>query len=395
MDRILVTDAEERAVVAVARGLHQAGFQVTAAAGASARPVPGHWSRSVHERLLVPHPLEDEAGFLDALERAVLRGDYSVLVPGSDASLLAISRGRDRLEPHVRIALPPHAVVERSLDKLALISAASHHRLSSPVTIACHGTAAAIAGAESLGFPVILKPARSVFEVDGVRRRRGGVLVRDERALVGAVAQYGDPCLVQQREPGAVLSFAGVFANGCLLGEALSRYDRTWHPDSGSASFSQTIETPLWLRERATAVLEEIGWEGLFELELIEREEDLCAAIDLNPRPYGSLVLAIGAGANLPAIWCEQVLGREPERARARPGVFYRWEDGDLRHALWQVRHGSILAAARVLRLRRGVVHPHFALRDPGPFVARTLVLARSARARRGADTAGHNRVRS
>jgi cation diffusion facilitator CzcD-associated flavoprotein CzcO/predicted ATP-grasp superfamily ATP-dependent carboligase len=382
MDRILVTDAETRAGVAVARGLHEVGFQVTAAAGSSARPVASHWSRSVHERLLVPHPLEDEAGFLDAVERAVLRGGYSVLVPGSDASLLAISGGRDRLEPHVRIGLPPHELVERSLDKLALISAASHHQLTSPLTISCHGAADAVAAAERLGFPVVLKPVRSIFEVDGVWRRARGMLVPDERALEGAVADYGDPCLVQRRERGVILSFAGVFANGCLLGEALSRYHRTWRPDSGSASFSQTIETPLWLRERAAALLKEIGWVGLFELELIEREKGLCAAIDLNPRPYGSLALAIGAGANLPAIWCEQVLAREPERARARPGVFYRWEEADLRYALWQLRHRKILAAARVLRLRRGVVHPYFASRDPGPFVAEMLVLAKSARSR-------------
>jgi len=41
------------------RGLHRAGFHVAAAAGT--RLAPGHWSRSVDERLHVPHPLTDEA----------------------------------------------------------------------------------------------------------------------------------------------------------------------------------------------------------------------------------------------------------------------------------------------------------------------------------------------
>jgi predicted ATP-grasp superfamily ATP-dependent carboligase len=170
-ERILVTDGETRGILAAARGLHEAGFEVTAAAAASARPVPAHWSRSVHERFLVPAPLEDEAGFLDAVERAASVGRYSALVPGSDASLLAISRGRHRLKPHICCRLPPHNLVERSLDKLALVSVASRHGLNSPLTIVCQGRAEAVSAAGRIGFPVILKPVRSVFEVNGTRQR--------------------------------------------------------------------------------------------------------------------------------------------------------------------------------------------------------------------------------
>jgi predicted ATP-grasp superfamily ATP-dependent carboligase len=377
-ERILVTDGETRGSLAAARGLHSAGFQVIAAAAASARPVPAHWSRSVHERFLAPPPLEDESGFLDAVERAASIGGYSVLVPGGDASLLAISRGRHRLKRHVSCHLPPHHLVERSLDKLALDSVASRHGLAPPFTVVCHSTAEAASAAGTIGFPVILKPLRTVFEVDGTRRRMGAVLVRDSGRLDGAVAAYGGSCLVQRREPGAVLSFAGVVAEGRMLGRALSRYHRTWRPDAGGASFSQTIDTPPQLEEQVTSLLEDLGWEGLFELELIERSDGGHAAIDLNPRPYGSLALAIAAGANLPAIWCEYVLGREPRRARARPGVFYRCEDADISHALWDARHLRFRAAARILRLRRGVVHSHFGSWDPGPLVARVLFLART-----------------
>lgn len=360
----------------MARGLHKAGFQVTAAAAASARPVPGHWSRAVHERFLVPAPLEDEAGFLDAVERVLSGGGYSVLVPGSDASLLAISRGRHRLKSHVRARLPPHDLVERSLDKLALVSAASRNGLDAPFTIVCRGKAEAVSAAGGIGFPVMVKPVRSVFEVDGSLRRIGAGLVRDSRALERALVAYGGSCLVQRRESGAVLSFAGVFAEGRMLGKALSRYSRTWRPDAGGASFSQTIEAPLWLEERVRSLLEDVGWEGLFELELIERGDGGYAAIDLNPRPYGSLALAIGAGANLPAIWCEYLLGRDPGRVRARPEVLYRCEDADISHALWQARHGRLAAAALTLRVRRGVVHSYFEPGDPGPLLARLLFLA-------------------
>ena len=135
-NRILVTDAHARACLAVARGLHEAGFAVDAAAAERKRPAPAHWSRSVRERHLVPDPLEDPHGFLAMIEHLVAGGRYAALVHCGDASLLAISRGRDRLTPHLRLGLPPHEAVRRSLDKTALIAAASRSGLRTPDTIA-------------------------------------------------------------------------------------------------------------------------------------------------------------------------------------------------------------------------------------------------------------------
>lgn len=181
---------------------------------------------------------------------------------------------------------------------------------------------------------------------------------------------------------GSVVSFAGVYAEGRLIGEAVSRYLRTWEPAAGNACYSETFAAPGDLRERVQGLLSHLGWEGLFELELIEGAGGAWHAIDFNPRPYGSLALAIGAGAKLPAIWCRHLLGEEVVPTRASAGALYRWTDADLRHGLWQLRHGSGASAARALRPRRDVVHPYLRAGDPGPGVARLLELGAHAVAR-------------
>jgi FAD-dependent urate hydroxylase len=376
-------------VVAAARGLRSAGFAVAVAAPATARPAPAHWSRRVLERLIVPDPLDEERGFVAALERVLASGRYAALVAGSDASLLALSRARDRVERYTLPAFPGSTVVVRILDKVALATAASRHGLASPMMIACRGATEAGQAARELGFPVIVKPVRSVIELHGARRQLGSVSVANEIELQAAVRAIGERCLVQRTEAGTVTSFAGVFADGRLIGEAFSRYRRTWYPEAGNASFSETFEPPLELRERVVALLRELRWEGLFELELIERHRGGFAAIDFNPRAYGSLALAIRAGANLPALWCEHLLGRCPAPVQARPGALYRWEEGDARYALRQLQLGNPRAAAAVLRVHRGVVHPMFELRDPGPILANAISLAKfRRRAKRAAAAA-------
>ncbi len=171
--RVLITDAETRAVVAAARGLRAAGFTVVAAAAKSARPAPAHWSRAVDERLVVPHPLENEPAFVEAIGRSLASSSCTVLMPGSDASLLALSAAGDVLGQYEPRSLQSHEVVQRCLEKLALASAASHHGLDSPPTAVCSTTDDAISAARELGLPVLVKPMKSIVERAGTRRHVG------------------------------------------------------------------------------------------------------------------------------------------------------------------------------------------------------------------------------
>ena len=362
-------------MLAACRSLHGGGYIVDAAA--SDRPAVTHWSRSCRTRLSVTDPKDDPAGFVTELARLARDGAYDVLIPGSDAALLAISGGRERLQPLVKVGLPEHRAVESSLSKVALIDAASAAGLSVPETAVCGDSEAAVTAARRFGYPVVLKPHQSVFEGSTGLRQLGTIVVEDEDELVGLLPGHGRPCLVQRRQPGTLLSFAGVLAGGELLASAVSRYQRTWPPDAGNVSFSETVSPPPGLRRRVRELLEAIGWEGIFELELLEGPDGAAFAIDLNPRVYGSLALAGKAGAPLALIWCDWLLGRSPTADTARPGYRYRWDDAELRSLWWLLRRARIREAISLLRPHRRTVRAHLAPSDPLPFLARMTVLFR------------------
>ena len=370
-----MTDGETRSIVGACRGLATAGFRVGAVAATS--PAAAHWSRSCHDALRLPHPLEDPEAFVAGIERAVSRDEHGALIPGSDGSLMTISSARERLEPHVRMGLPPHDAVVASLNKLALAEAAVKAGLAAPETAVCSTVEDALSAAGRMGFPVALKPASSLIEVAGIQKRVGSVMVDDAQRLAALAPTYGVPCLIERAVLGKLVSFAGVFADGRLLATAVSRYLRTWHPEGGNVCFSETIAPDPALAEQVVALLGGLRWQGIFELELMERPDGRLTALDLNPRFYGSVALAIAAGANVPAIWCEWLLGRDPTPSTARAGVRYRWEDADLRHALRVARAGSPGKAFAILRPRSGTTHPYFASNDPGPLVARAIELGR------------------
>jgi cation diffusion facilitator CzcD-associated flavoprotein CzcO/predicted ATP-grasp superfamily ATP-dependent carboligase len=361
--------------VAACRMLGQAGYDVAVAA--SERPAAAQWSRFCRERLSVVDPRRDPAQFVADLERIVRCGGYDVLLPGSDATLLALACHGEHLRSEVSTGLPSPDAVKRALSKLALVEAAAKSGHPAPRTVVCRDPGEAVAAADTLGYPVVLKPRRSVFEHGGGLRQRASVTVDDPGTLKHLASDFGMPCLVQRRETGSVVSVGGVIVGGDLLGAVASRYARTWHPDAGSAAYSETIELTPALARTTSDFVTSIGWQGIFELELLERPEGDLLPIDFNPRVYGSLALAGAVGVPLATIWANWLRGAPSLGGIARAGFRYRWEDADVQGAVWHLSRGSFREAIAIARPRRHTVHAHLWLSDPLPAAARAGLMVR------------------
>ena len=350
----------------------------------SKRVAMAAWSRATERRITFPDPSASPERFVEVLVDRVASGAWDILVPGSEASLLPISAARDELEPHVALGLPPHPVVLGSLDKHLFQRTAAAVGLAPPPSVACDDRSEAMAAAAELGFPVAVKPAQSFRAAtdppEASLEQRGTIVVREQRGLDAAVRMVGEPLTVQRFVSDAqIVSCAGVRLPEGLAGFTVARYVRTWQPTVGSAAFAVTVKPPDGLRARIEDILTQIGWEGIFELELLDQGEGRFAAIDLNPRLFGWLSLAVGAGANLPAIWCDHVLRRNTVAgaSEAAPGCRYRWEEGELKYVVGHVRRWDRRALAP-LRPQRNVIHACFELRDPAPLLAQWLVIAGS-----------------
>jgi predicted ATP-grasp superfamily ATP-dependent carboligase len=374
--RVLLTDGQERSVLAACRSLRRAGYLVDATA--SERPAATHWSRSCGTRYMVADTLAHPRRFVEDLRRIVAADGHGALLIGTDQSLFAVSRHREQLEPLVALGLPPPDAVDRSLSNLALTEAGRSAGVPSPEIAICADRSEALEAARRFGYPVVVKPSQAVFELDGSLRKPRTLLIEDESSLSGLPDDYGSPFLLQRFESGEVFSVGGVFASGRLVAHAASRYWRTWPPHAGNVAFSETVALPGQLERAIPQFVGEMGWEGIFELELIYRPDSGFRAIDFNPRVYGSLALAASAGAPLAVSWCDRLLERERPTGNARPRYRYREEEGELKNLLWRLRRRRFGDALAMLRPRARTTHAHLRTTDPLPLLA--LAVSRSLR---------------
>jgi predicted ATP-grasp superfamily ATP-dependent carboligase len=376
-DGVLVSSAQERFALGACRSLSRAGYRVGAVADQT--PAATHWSRHCAARYVLPDARADADAFVEGLAGIARTTPYDVMLPAHDGALLAVSSRRERLEPALRLGLPPHAVVQAATDKIALDDFARSAGLGAPDTVVCQTREEGLAAARRLGLPVVVKPRRSAYEQDGAVLRRPSLLVGDQATLERAVGEFGTPFLLQGVIRGEVYSAAGVLSPGDgLLSFSLARYVRTWPPQAGNVAFAVTEPEPDGLRDGIARMLGALGWFGVFELEMIRGTDGRFSAIDLNPRLYGSLAHASRAGAPHAVVFCDWLLGRPQRPVTARPGVYYRWEDADLRNAIAALRERGPAAALDVLRPRRDVAHAFFAAGDPAPIAARALLLVKS-----------------
>ena len=331
----LVTDAHLRSVLAGLRGLGRAGIRAIAIA--PSRGAAGLHSRHAARRAVAPDVRTSPAPFAAAVGRLAQRYGPLVVYPGQEASIDAVVGALPHLPRQVRLPYPGAAALEAIRDKGKLPELAAEAGLATPATFA-EGTAA-----ELLAAPIRVPCA---VKAGGPGGAMGSTSVLESPdaagALLGALPPE-EPLLVQEVARGPLLSLALVLdPSGPVVARFQQVARRTWPSDAGISSEAVSVLADERLTERSAAMLSAAGFWGLAQLQFIDAAAGPLL-IDVNPRFYGSLPLALAAGVNLPAAWHAVSTGAAaPAQDGYRVGVTYRWLEPDVIEAV-RGRPGRLL----------------------------------------------------
>src|SRR5438128_2455133 len=164
---VLVTDGQERAALAVVRSLGRAGHRVFVCSPA-ARSLAGA-SRHALQQARVPDALAAPDAFVAAVQRLLSDWQINVIVPISEAALLALLPERARLTG-VCMPFASSEQFRRICDKETVLQAATEIGIATPSqrTVAYPDDRVGFSP-DGLQFPVVVKPARSVADGAGAR----------------------------------------------------------------------------------------------------------------------------------------------------------------------------------------------------------------------------------
>jgi len=318
-----------------------------------------------------PSWVDDPDAALGALvDWAAAQHEAPVLFYQGDHDLLALSRGRSRLAPHLRCVLPPAELVEDMVDKLRFVALAARAQLPVPATVALRRGSALIDDlARWTSFPCVVKPS--------TRTRRFAQLAQCQKALrvesraelerLAPLVEAEDADFVVQAaveggEEYMESYHAYVRPGGEVLGEFMGRKIRTAPRLYGFSTYVEITEDDE-VRRIGRSILERIGFSGVAKLDFKrDPRTRRLYLLEINPRFNLWHHAGAAAGVSIPALVYRDCL--EPGSARpagpARAGV--RWVDA---RADWRTFEGSWPRwLAEMLSVE---VNESFMLRDPLP----------------------------
>ena len=348
MARVLLTDGEQRACLAATRSLGRAGHEVLVASSDQRSLAAA--SRFCRLARRTPSLASDADSFRAAVERIIDEDGVDAVIPVTDAAteaLLAIRETR----PSVRLLAAPTEAYSIASDKARLMEIARdlgvpvprQVRIESPPAVSAQDVDQVVAWAADVGFPVIVKPHRSVVLHDGSIQKFSVRTAQDSNELVELLAGLPSrayPVLVQERIQGQGIGAFLLTDEGSTLASFGHRRLREKPPSGGVSVYRESVELRPDVLASSERLLRHLRWTGVAMVEF--REESRSGVpylMEINGRLWGSLQLAIDAGVDFPRLLLD-VASRRPVSPVEdyRIGVRSRWLWGDVDHLLMMMR---------------------------------------------------------
>lgn len=346
----MITDgnhnSRRRATLAAVRAVAAAGYRPAVTVSGRSLAAASRWCLR-----RIPAPPVTDPGYKDAVLAELDAGHYLMVLPATDASLVALGL------PGVEF-----------LDKRSLRAPAVDAGLRMPPEREFPSRDELMDAASELSYPVVVKP---------ILHRFFPIIARESGELNRVPRQDG-PLLVQPYIDGLLHEVSGTMWKGKLIAAVHCRYLRTWPLDCGTVTAAVT-EPPRKDLENSLARLLR-SFDGVFQAQFAGRY-----LIDLNPMVHTTLALGAAAGINTTAILCNLRAGKEQRTASATPRVFFRWLEGDLKSILASLGAGrmSAVEALRALSVHRRAARSMDVFSDPMPSLSRLLLAIERRRRKR------------
>ena len=312
--RAIVTDAETRLGLYVIRSLGRAGCRVTALSNRASGTVIGFSSRYAADHIRLP-PGDYWETLPSALEE--LGPGHDLLMPISAFSIAVVATSRDRIEPLLSFYIPELEAFRLASDKRSTTEAGRRAGVPIPEMVRSPEPAEVADWAEGVRdrLPLVVKfsdDERSGSWAPSERYR----IVRTPEELAREYLRMHDIAaypLIQEYVEGDGFGFFTVMGpQGEAVGTFCHRRLREYPTSGGPSTLCESHHDPE-LVEAGITLLKALDWRGVAMVEFKQnRSTGEYKLLEINPRFWGSLPLAIHCGMDFPLYQAQIAMGMEP-----------------------------------------------------------------------------------
>ena len=323
--RVLVTDGQYTHTLGIARSLGRAGIEVGVIAPTPTAP-------ALHSRFcrwgFVSPPLTRETAYLAFLENILSEVSFDLIIPVGASATRFVSRHRDRLASKVRFQVADQHSIETAFNKRNTYALAQQLGIPYPRTLYPQSMAEVEQLSLELGFPVVVK---AIVE-------EGTNVVHYPRSREQLLQMYEPLCTERGYAPPRLpmlqefvhsddigYSFAALYKHGRCKRIFMYREIRSIPVRGGSSTYAESFFDEE-LKQHGMRLLDALNWTGVAQMDFRRGADGGLRLMEINPKFWASLELALAAGLNFPQLLCEMATGQDLSYSEEYVhGVRYHW----------------------------------------------------------------------
>lgn len=335
MNPVLVTDGILRKSLAAVRSLGSKGIHVLSSD--MTRITPAGCSKFCKGSLRYPSPAASAAAFSQWLADFAASIPGLVIFPMDDITVSAILDHQETIKkkaPECIWLLPERESFRRAADKYEALKMADALGLDIPRTWWPQNPDELRDICSEAEYPLVIKPRNSSGS-------RGIRIVRNREELMLGYeelkAYYPLPMIQEYIPPGTRFDVALLYdSEGSLIASFAQKEVRHYPADIGPSTVQESVWMPE-LVERSAGLVSAFQWRGIAEVEWMRDPRDgKLKLMEINPRYWNSLHLAVQSGVDFPYLHYLLATGRGANRQHTYEigQITRNLLPGDLLHAI-------------------------------------------------------------
>jgi predicted ATP-grasp superfamily ATP-dependent carboligase len=318
--RVLVTDGHFRKTLAAVRSLGQKGARVTV--GERTYLNTSFFSKYCAKRLVYPSPRQSPNEFIDFFLKEIEKNHYDCLFPMEEETLLLLVKYHSEISKYTYLLSPDLKKIEFVRDKKNLMEFAEKIGIPAPRTfygapsrplpiegggvgggasfpIQGRGMEQLNLSLDSIPLPAVIKPRISSGSMGIVYVKKKEDLIPSYRSVH---ERFPFP-IVQEWIPdgGGIYGFSALFDEASNVRAAFVHKKLRMYPvQGGPSTLGEGVEHPQ-IMEMGLFLLKSLNWAGVGMAEFkVDPRDGVPKLMEVNPRFWGSLQLAIVSGVDFP-----------------------------------------------------------------------------------------------
>ncbi len=355
---VLVTDGHFRKTLAVVRSLGSKGIDVTV--GERTFLNTSFFSKYCSRRLVYPSPRRSPDQFIEFFLRELRENRYECILPMEEETLLLFAKYHSEISRYTYFLSPDLKKIEFVRDKGNLMRFAEAHGIPAPKTFqifpspepcGVQGSTPESNEVQDSPVPRVMQDLNHVLDkipIPAVIKPRvssgslGIAYVRNRKDLIPSYQsvhhRFPFP-LIQEWIPdgGGTYGFSALFDEGSNVKAAFVHKKLRMYPiEGGPSTLGEGIEHSQ-IMELGLSLLKSLGWVSVGMAEFkVDPRDGIPKLMEVNPRFWGSLQLAVVSGVDFPYLLLRMARGEGFEPVlRYKLGKRFRWFlFGDILHFL-------------------------------------------------------------